>query len=67
MRYCIEYIRDGKQKSYTRGGRISIHSDDEGPHPANSNGKVYHLSYLQYEQARRWVLKHSPENAEWEE
>ncbi|CAH9128299.1 unnamed protein product [Cuscuta epithymum] len=67
MRHCMEYIPNDKGKSYNRVGRTYIENEDECPYPFNANGKAYRLSGLQYEQARKWVLKQSPVNAEWEE
>ncbi|KAF5189209.1 hypothetical protein FRX31_021203 [Thalictrum thalictroides] len=35
-------------------------------HPIDKKGKPYILPNLQYQQARKWVLKKSPENVKWE-
>ncbi|CAH9059056.1 unnamed protein product [Cuscuta epithymum] len=67
MRHCMEYIPHGIDRSHKRGGRTYIENEDECPYPSNANGKIYRLSGLQYEQVRKWVLKQSSENAEWEE
>ncbi|KAI3954963.1 hypothetical protein MKW98_004966 [Papaver atlanticum] len=68
LRHCMEYIVNGKEKCYKKGGSISDADDiHEGPYPpSKSEGKKYHIPNLKYEQARRWILRHSEENTEWE-
>ena len=43
--------------------------DKEGEvaYPIDKNGKVYILENVQYQQARKWVLKHSTEKVEMEQ
>lgn len=66
-RHCMEFIPEGRKKSYRCRGKILMPSDAyEGPHPESAQGKPYQLTPVQYEQARKWVLRHSAENTEWE-
>ncbi|KAF9598281.1 hypothetical protein IFM89_026519 [Coptis chinensis] len=44
-----------------------MNEDIESAHPMDKKGKQYVLPNIEYQQVRKWVLTHSPENAEWEE
>lgn len=66
-RHCMEYIPEGRRKSYKCRGKITMPGDVyEGPHPPHSQGKPYTLTNIQYQQVRKWILRHSDENTEWE-
>ncbi|KAF9599253.1 hypothetical protein IFM89_036551 [Coptis chinensis] len=41
--------------------------DIEDAYPLDKKGKEHILSNVEYQQVRKWVLKHSPENDDWEE
>ncbi|KAF9619437.1 hypothetical protein IFM89_007012 [Coptis chinensis] len=55
VRYCMEYMPKARKGSHKRG-----------KFTANKKGRRYILSNLQYEQVRKWLLQHCPQNAEWE-
>ncbi|KAI3926629.1 hypothetical protein MKW98_014276, partial [Papaver atlanticum] len=66
-RHWMEFIPESKQKSYKCHGKVALHGEVyEGPEPPNSQGKPYQLTFLQHQQVRLWVLRHSDENTEWE-
>ncbi|KAF9600724.1 hypothetical protein IFM89_011411 [Coptis chinensis] len=55
VRYCMEYMPKARKGSHKRGKFTT-----------NKKGTRYILSNLQYEQVRKWLLQHCPQNAEWE-
>ncbi|KAF9609243.1 hypothetical protein IFM89_014437 [Coptis chinensis] len=44
-----------------------MNEDIESAHPMDKKGKQYVLPNIEYQQVRKWVLTHFPENADWEE
>ncbi|KAF9623705.1 hypothetical protein IFM89_003850 [Coptis chinensis] len=67
MMYCMEYIHDGNLGSHKNGRRVIMNEDIESAHPMDKKGKQYVLPNIEYQQVRKWVLMHSPENVEWED
>ncbi|KAF6142502.1 hypothetical protein GIB67_039466, partial [Kingdonia uniflora] len=67
MMYCKEYMNDRAKGNYTRGLRTFGDYDDECAKPLDKKGKEYFLNTVEYEQARKWVLRQAAENSEWEE
>ncbi|KAL5728768.1 hypothetical protein ACHQM5_001812 [Ranunculus cassubicifolius] len=66
MRYCMEYIPAKHRESDERGRGMCTMDDVEHAHPIDKKGKDYMLSTLQYQQARKWLLKSVDENVDWE-
>ncbi|XP_058077021.1 uncharacterized protein LOC131225475 [Magnolia sinica] len=67
MMYCMDYMPDKMLGSHKRVKKIFY---DEGDDNADNfqidkKGKSYLLTNVQYQQARRWVLQHHAENAQW--
>ncbi|KAF9597961.1 hypothetical protein IFM89_023364 [Coptis chinensis] len=55
VRYYMEYMPKARKGSHKRGKFTT-----------NKKGTRYILSNLQYEQVRKWLLQHCPQNAKWE-
>ncbi|KAF9622386.1 hypothetical protein IFM89_031189 [Coptis chinensis] len=66
MRYCMEYIPSSKREIHNKKQRDALNDKSECGYPIDKNGKHYTLPSLQYQQARKWVLRKSIENANWE-
>ncbi|KAF9607545.1 hypothetical protein IFM89_036907 [Coptis chinensis] len=74
VRYCMEYMPKGRKGSHKKGKFMDDEADLNGrPNhnhgtkvTTNKKGKRYILSNLQYEQVRKWLSQHCPQNAEWE-
>ncbi|KAL5703499.1 non-specific serine/threonine protein kinase [Ranunculus cassubicifolius] len=63
MRFCMEYIPANK-RSYK--SEVSIDHDSKSSYTLFKREKDYKLPTLEYQQARKWLLKNFVENAEWE-
>ncbi|KAF6150287.1 hypothetical protein GIB67_033986 [Kingdonia uniflora] len=50
-----------------RGLRTFGDYDDECAKPLDKKGKEFFLNTVEYEQARKWVLRQAAKNSEWEE
>lgn len=61
MRYCMEYIPSSKRGSL----KCAMANEIDGGYHVDK-GKDYLLSTLQYQQARKWLLRKSDENVKWE-
>lgn len=66
MLYAMNYMPDSIERSHKQGHGKWMDEEGECAYPIDKNGKVYNLTSVQYQQARKWVLKHYTENAEWE-
>ncbi|XXG82307.1 hypothetical protein AAC387_Pa10g0287 [Persea americana] len=64
MLYAMNYMPDGTKKSHKQGSLEWMDKEGEVAYPNDKNGKVYILENVQYQHARKWVLKHSTENVE---
>lgn len=66
MRYCMEYFPSSKGGSFNKGCEAAMVKDIDGVHLVDTKGRDYLLPTLQYQQARKWLLRKSDENAKWE-
>lgn len=67
MMYCMEYYPNNTIGGHKQGLKIFNDDENAGGSQNDKKGKVYDLTGLQYQQARRWVLQHHVENHQWEE
>ena len=66
MLYAMNYMPDGTKKSHKQGQHAWLNEHGDCSYPIDKRGKVYKLDNVQYEQARKWVVKQFIGNAEWE-
>ncbi|XXG72914.1 hypothetical protein AAC387_Pa07g1908 [Persea americana] len=66
MLYAMNYMPNSIERSHKQGHGKWMDENGECAYPIDKNGKVYNLTSVQYQQARKWVLKHYTKNAEWE-
>lgn len=66
MRYAMNYISGSREGSHEQGRGNFMDVDGECAYPIDKRGKQYVLDNVQYEQSRKWVLRQSTENADWE-
>lgn len=68
MLYCMEYMPNGSKGSHKRAQYTFMDDGDEVDEmPLDKKGKQYKLGNVEYEQARRWVLRSFDETPVWEE
>ncbi|KAF9605188.1 hypothetical protein IFM89_014301 [Coptis chinensis] len=66
MKYCMEYIPSSKREIHKQEEKAALDDKTECGYPIDKKGKDYLLPSLQYQQARKWVLRKSSKNVEWE-
>ncbi|KAF9588545.1 hypothetical protein IFM89_013039 [Coptis chinensis] len=66
MKYCMEYIPSSKREIHKQEEKAALDDKNECGYPIDKKGKDYLLPSLQYQQARKWVLRKSSKNVEWE-
>ncbi|KAF5177818.1 hypothetical protein FRX31_032595 [Thalictrum thalictroides] len=59
----MEYIPESKRGSHMKELSVVVYDKGECAYPVDKKGKDYMLSSLQYEQARKWILKNSIEKS----
>lgn len=67
MMYAMNYMPDGTKGSHKQGRETCLDDDRECAFPIDKKGKIEYLENVQYQQARKWVLRMSTENVVWEE
>lgn len=64
--YVMVYMPDDTKGSHKQGQRTWMNVNGECFYPIDKRGKEYILDNVQFQQARKWVLRQSANNTEWE-
>ncbi|XXG73182.1 hypothetical protein AAC387_Pa07g2142 [Persea americana] len=57
MMYAMNYMPDGTKGSHKQGWETWLDDDRESAFPIDKKGKIEYLENVQYQQARKWVLR----------
>ncbi|KAF6141951.1 hypothetical protein GIB67_037919 [Kingdonia uniflora] len=60
-------MNNGAKRNYTQGLRMFGDYDDGCAKSLDKTGKEYFLNTVEYEQARKWILRQGAKNYEWEQ